>query len=133
MIDPGVHLPRAVDELLLWEEVDDQLAVMRHVGAGREPRGHVVPLGRREGDQQDELFLRRLLGVTALGQLHDRVVRLHVLVLLLRNAPEVFLVVEDLRVLHVVRGVDVGLDREQILRVAQVRPEVSWHLLKRLQ
>ena len=45
----------------------------------------------------------------------------------------VFFVVEDLRLSHVVGGVDRRLDFEDLLRVAQMRAQIGRHFTERLQ
>ena len=45
-----------------------------------------------------------------------------------RQVPEVLLVIEGLRIEHVIGAVDLGLHAEQRLRVARVAPQVRRHL-----
>src|ERR1700730_8688239 len=55
LIDPRLDLERPVDELLLWELVNDQFAVVRRVAARSEPRDHVVAAARYHGKHEEEL------------------------------------------------------------------------------
>src|SRR5713101_9934343 len=57
LIDPRLDLERPVDELLLWELVNDQFAVMRRVAARSEPRDHVVAAARHHGKHEEEFGL----------------------------------------------------------------------------
>jgi len=131
LVDARVDLARPEDQLLLGEVEDDQAAVVRRVRAGRQPRDHVVAPARVEEREQDELL-------PPLGrEPHDRVVRLHLAVAPLdrapRDRPEILLVVEHLRVVHVVHGVLPRLDREEVLRIADVLAQVGGHRVERLE
>src|SRR5260370_22346469 len=57
LIDPRLDLKRPVDELLLWEFVDDQFAVVGRVATRREPRYHVVTAARHPRKHWGELRL----------------------------------------------------------------------------
>ena len=49
------------------------------------------------------------------------------------DGPEIFLVVEDLRVLHVISPVHPRLDRHETRRIADMAPERLRHLAHRLE
>ena len=130
LVDARVDLTRAVDELLLREVEDDQAAVVRRIGARRQPRDHVVAPRRVEEGQEHELLTRLARDA------HDRVVRLHITVPSLdrptRHRPQILLVVEHLRIEHVVRRVLACLDGEEIFRIPDVTLQVLGHLGERL-
>ena len=131
LVDAGLDLPGAVDQLLFGEVVDDELPIVGRVAPRGQPRGQVVLLAGRERDQEDELLL------WLAGQAQNEIVRLHGLLLSPDRAdwqvPEVLLVVEDLRVAHVVDGEHPRLDPEQPLGVTDVGPEVGRHGGERLE
>ena len=91
---------------------------MGRIVAGGNPGHHIVPVGRHKGlDQQ--IFCFRLT-----RQPEQHVVRFHGLLCLIkhldRNGPQIFPVIEDLDVGHVVGQVLEGLNLKQIFRVADV-------------
>src|ERR1019366_10765664 len=47
--------------------------------------------------------------------------------------PEILPVVEDFRRVHVIGAVKLGLDEEEVLRVADVLLQIRWHGLERLE
>ena len=104
---------------------------MGTVAARRQPRTHVVAVVGSKGQQQHELL------VLLPGQAHDGVVRLHLALFLVhradRDAQQVLLVVEDLRVLHVVGGVHLRLHLEKVLRIADVGEQRVGHGRYRLE
>ena len=101
------------------------------IAAGGDPGNHVVAPVGREGLDEHEL---RLL---VPGEGEGDVVGLHQLPVagedLLRQGPEILLVVKDLHVVHVVGQILDRLDLEHVLRVADVLLEGGRHLLERLE
>ena len=72
---------------------------------------------RREGNHQDKFLL------LFSGKTHDGVVGFHVLfgrLQVARDFPEIFSIIKGLGILHVVGGIDVGLDIEQKMGIAQM-------------
>ncbi len=115
LVDQGLHLARAVDELLLGEGVDYELPVIRIVGASRHPGDHVVPAAGCEGRNKHEF---RLFFTC---KAHNEIVGAEGA----RNAglgefPYVLLVVEGVGILHVIGPEDLALDGEKALGVAPV-------------
>ena len=80
LIDARFNLKRAVHQFCFWKVVHDRRPIVRVVAPARDPSDQVVPVGRRERQDLDEL--RRLLA----GQLHQDEVRLHRLLRLLARA-----------------------------------------------
>ena len=125
--DAGDDLPRTEHELLLRELEDAQPAVVLAVAARDQPGREVVAPARRERQHLNEL--RLLLA----GQPHDRVVRLHRVPRRPRrldagNLPLILAVVEHGRLRHVVRRVDLRLDREDVFGIAHVLADGRRHL-----
>ena len=55
LVDASLDLERPVDELVFGKFIDDQLAVIRRVAPGGEPRDHVLPLARHHGEHEEVL------------------------------------------------------------------------------
>ena len=132
LVDARHHLTRTEDHLLLRELEHAHVAVVRRVAARDEPRRQVVLAPRRERKHLDELR------VGLAGQPHDRVVRLHRGRGLARvvdggDLPLVFAVVEDGGLRHVIRREHRRLHPEQILGIADMRPQRGRHLAERLE
>ena len=128
LVDQGLHLGGAVDDPVLGHLVQHQVAVILAVVAGHEDGGQVVLARGRVGDGDDEL------GVLLARQLHDVVLGSHGAFLhavdLVGDVPAVLALVEGDHVGHVVLGVDVGLDGEHVLRVADVGLQALGHLME---
>ncbi len=126
LVDARLDLDGPEAQAVAREPIDEQLAVVRPVAPAGHPAHHVALAGGREGEHQE--VLRLLLA----RQGHDDVVTVHglchVAVDLGRALPQVLLVVEDLRVGHVIRLVLGRLDVEQVDRVPHVGPERLGHL-----
>ena len=134
LIDAGDDLFRTENELLFREAIRRQATVILAVRAGDHPRREIVFALRRERQHQDKFFF--LLA----RQFHNRVIRLHLprFFLIIRagrlgNRPLVFLVVEFLRFVHLIRRKNAGLQQENVFRVTQVRPQTFRHFPKRFQ
>ncbi len=129
MVYPGLDLHGPEDDARLGESVDDQLAIVRRVVARGHPGDHVVPTGRSHWQHEHKL------GRGALGQPHRHVVGLDLHCLpaeqLARDRPNILLVVEDLWVAHVKRGIDLRLELEQVHGIAQVSGKGWRHLRRR--
>ena len=132
LVDASFNLDGAEDQLLARQLIGLELPIIGRVVAGGEPGDHVIAPGRRVG--LDEQKLRFGLA----RKWEDDVVRLHPLRLpfqvdLFGDGPQIFLVVEDLYVIHVVGQILARLDLEEILGIADVGLQVLGHLRKRLE
>ena len=131
LIDACFDLQRSVNKPRFRKVEHDRRAVVRLVASPRDPADEVVPVGRREWQDLDELDL--LLA----RQRHQHEVGLHDLRGLLTlgvhpdlggDAPEILAVVEHPRIGHMVQTVDCRLDLQHQLRVSDVLPERWRHL-----
>ena len=126
-----LDLQRAENELVFRILVRHQLAVVGTVGAGGEPVAHVVLVIGGVRQEQDEL-----LALLA-RQAHDDIVRLHLLLSvnedLGRDGEQVFAVVENLHVLDMVEPIQLTLDLEDLLWVADVGTQPMRHGTERLE
>ncbi len=129
LVDAGLDLHRAENQLLLGKLQDDELAQVLAVAARHHQADQVVLVARRERDHEQELRL------VLPGQRSPRhrwaIMRLRFARPgrgTARDVPEVLLVVERLRVAHVVGAVDFGLDAEQRFGVAGMRAQIGGHL-----
>ena len=107
------------------------MAVFVAVALRGQPRDHVVAAPRHHRQHQDVLL------VGLVGQPHNHVIGLHradlAAVVFGRKSPHVLAVVEHLRVGHVVSGVDIGLDQEHVLRIADMLAQIRRHRGQRLE
>ena len=122
----AVHdLLRSEDQPVLREAVDHQLAAARPVVSGDHPCGEVRLRLRGVGDHQDQL------GLGLPRKPHHRVVGLHRAAALFTghrgDLPLVLAVVDVLGLVHVIDGEHPRLSVEEVLRVAQVPPQVLGH------
>ena len=131
LVDHRRNLIRPIGQLVFRQFVEKHFPVIREVGPRRQPGDHIVPVLRRERTHE------QVLQLIASGKLHQDVIGIHgtyfAVELLLRRHPQIFAVVEDLRVGHVECLVLRRLNGEEILRVAQVRFKIGGKLIQVLK
>ena len=129
VVDARFNLRGTVDLPILREVVRYQAAVVLAVATSGEPADEILPLVGSIRQQQDELF------PLFTRQFHDYIVRFHLLEsvslpeLLFRDRPQVFIIVEVLRLLHMVPDVLLCLDAEEVLGIAHMGPQRLRHVL----
>ena len=120
LVDTRLNLVGAVKEFVLGEGELEEMAVVVTVAARGQPCDHVIASLRHHRQHQD------VLGFFFARQAHDHVIGLHLRgligVILLGEIPQVFSIVKDRRVLHVVGAIRIGLDQEEILGIADMQP-----------
>ena len=130
LIDARFDLQRPVHQPGLGKVVHHRRAIVLAVAAAGDPADQVVPVGRGEGQNLDKLRARLA------RQLHQHKVRLHGLSDLFAafahagfggHGPQVFAVVKDLRVGHVIKAVHLGLQLEQKLGIAHMLAQIGRH------
>ena len=122
VVNARLNLGGSVDLPVLREVVRYEVAVTVTVAARREPADQVLPLVGCVRQKHHELFLHFA------RQFHYDKVRLHLLKrvtlpkLLFGDCPQVFVIVEILRNLHMIADILFRLYSEQVLRVAHMGP-----------
>ena len=125
-------MQRAVDKPRLGKVVNQKFSIVLAVAATRHPANHVVPARRSEGQNQNKLVADLFT-----GQLHQHKVRIDRLYLLavlivqrnlLRHIPNVFALEKHLRILRVIKPINLALGANQCLGVTDVCAQVCRHL-----
>ena len=92
---------------------------MWRIAPGRQPGAHIIALVWREEEEENKFFFRLT------RKARDGVKRFHFPFRTLNGlsyAEQILFIVKDLRIFHVISRVQVRLDSEQILRIADVTP-----------
>ena len=114
---------RPIDELFLRKLVEEHAPILWEVRPRGHPGDHIVPILGRERSHE------HIFELVAARKLCQYIVWLHCLnlarVFLLGSRPQILSVIENLRIRHMEGPVLVSLDREQILRIAQVLLQIG--------
>src|SRR5262249_23970186 len=131
LINQRFDLEWTVDELVFGKLIDNQLAVVGRIAARSKPRYHVVAAARHHGEHEEEL------GVPLARQPHDDVIGSHqgctAAPWFARELPEILSVIKNVSRLHVISLIDLRLNQEEVLGIANVLLQVRRHDSERLE
>ena len=131
LVNARLDLFGAIEERILAKFIDQLAAIISRIILSRQPGDHIFAVGWCEGQDLDKVQL------LAFRQLHQHIVGLHVLCLAVKDLPwprpHIFFVIKLNRIGHVIGPEDLGLHREEIIRVANMTQQIRRHCTHRLK